>query len=113
MRPSVQKTLLLSLGAAFVSSALGISNGSSGAAGTTPPPVRIVLLSGERANVGTGRTGFARLLRDARREQVIGRLVLADSGRAAAQGPGEPYGRADLIERVRRRLLVEAGGGQP
>jgi hypothetical protein len=112
MRPSVQKTLLLGLGAAFVSSALGLSGGGNGAAGTTPP-VRIVLLSGERANPATGETGFARLLRDARRERVVGRLVSAESGRAVAQGSSEPYARADLIERVRRRLLVEASGGQP
>jgi hypothetical protein len=112
MRPSVQKTLLLGLGAALVSSALGISGDSNGAAGTTPP-VRIVLLSGERANTGADETGFARLLQEARREQVVGRLRLAESKHTAAQGSSEPYGRADLIERVRRRLLVEAGGGQP
>jgi hypothetical protein len=111
MRPSVQKTLLLGLGAALVSSALGLSGGGNGAAGTTP--VRIVLLSGERANAATGETGFARLLRDVRRERVVGRLVSAESGRAVAQGSSEPYARADLIERVRRRLLVEASGGQP
>jgi hypothetical protein len=109
MRPSVQKTVLLALGAAFLSSALGMSSGTTGASDKAPS-VRIVVLPGDKGATRLGETGFDRLLRQAQRERVVKRLVLSETAPGAMMGEAAPFQRADLIERVRHRLRIEAGG---
>ena len=107
MRPSVQKTLLVALGAALLSSALGVS-GAKVAATAKDPPVRIVVLPGRAPDAGAGASEVGRLLQEARFRRVLGGL--AGSAPAALPGAadgGAAYVRADFVAQVRQRLLAE------
>ncbi len=107
MRPSVQKTLLVALGAALLSSALGVSGTKVGAT-AKDQPVRIVVLPGRAPGAPSAGGEFDRLLQNARIKRVIGELGMIGPGaKDEAADPAAPYSRAELLERVRQRLLAQ------
>lgn len=109
MRPSVQKTLLIALGAALLSSALGVSGAKVGATAKAPP-VRIVVLPGQASGAGALEGDVGRLLREARFKRLVGEFVSTEAGATgSAVGAVPAFARAELVERVRRRLLAEPG----
>lgn len=108
MRPSVQKTLLVALGAALLSSALGVSGEGIGATAKVPP-VRIVVLPGVPSSPAAATGDVGRLLNGARFARLLSELAATRAGQAgAAAGPSVAQARGSLVERVRQRLLAEA-----
>lgn len=108
MRPSVQKTLLLALGAALLSSALGAS-GSNVAAVAKVQPVRIVVLPSQKQNTAFEGGHVDRLLQEARFKRIVSGLKRGGPSQTGEAAGVVPYARTALVERVRRRLLAEPG----